>query len=106
MSNDSWGENGWGEGTWKATTGKINISLTVSDNPDLERGVFTDSGQEAVRDLIADNDPDLPTQYAYGQDGALPAETDTALGNQSIAVSLENILVDSASTTSDWGSIT
>jgi len=48
----------------------------------------------------------LPTQYAYGQDGTIPDETDTALGNESIAVSLENILVQNANTTSDWESIT
>lgn len=93
-------------GTLDVSGVDATVTLTVSDNTDLERGVFTNDGQEAVRDVLADNSPALPTQYAYGQDGATPTESDTALGNQSIAVSLDEILVQNASSTSDWESIT
>lgn len=102
MSETGWGEGGWGDGSWQATTVNLKLELSVSDNENLERGVFTETGQETIRDIIADNEPKLPEQYAYGQDGTTPDETDTELGDQSVAVSLVNQLLDSAESTEEW----
>jgi hypothetical protein len=81
------------------------IELSVDDNADVTRGVFTTDGQIAVRDMIADNSPDKTTQYAYGQDGTQPAESDTSLGNESIKIDLTETLIQSANTTSEFENV-
>ena len=82
------------------------VSLTVSDNENLELGVVTNAGQETVRDILADNDPDLTTQYAYGSDGTEPLVTDTELGTELIKVDLEEILIQNANLSVDFEDIT
>lgn len=82
------------------------VTLTVSDNGELDRGVVTTDGQEAIRDLLADNTPALPTQYAYGSDGSTPAETDTALVSEETKQSLSEVLIQNANSTADWDALT
>lgn len=77
----------------------ITLTITVSNDPDVERAVITETGQEAIRDIIADNNPTVPTQYAYGSDDTLPTETDTSLGNQVVSQNLNRVLVSSSDTT-------
>jgi len=85
--------------------GTVTVTLTVSNDDSVSRGVLTNDGQTAVRDVLADNSPDLPDQYAYGSDGAAVAETDTALGNELVTVSLDEILIQSADTQAEWESL-
>ena len=82
--------------------GTVGVTLAVNNDDAESRGVLTTTGQTAVRDVLADNGPAIPTDYAYGGDGAEVAETDTALGNELVEVSLEEILVQRASTTAEW----
>ena len=87
-------------------SGEIALTLSVSDDGDISRGVITNDGQTAVRDVLADNTPALPNAYAYGSDGTAVSESDTALGNEVVEVPLDEIEIQSANTNSDWQSIT
>jgi len=58
-----------------------------------------------VRDVLADNSPNTPTDYGYGSDGTAVAESDTALGNELVSVLLDEILIQNANITSQWESV-
>ncbi len=62
-------------------SGTVTITLTVDDAGDAN-GVVTETGQTAIRDIIADNNPQTPTRYAFGSNQSQPAETDTSLSNE------------------------
>ncbi|QAS68877.1 baseplate hub [Haloferax tailed virus 1] len=83
----------------------VTVTLTVSNDDSVSRGVMTNDGQTAVRDVLADNSPTLPTDYGYGDDSTAVAETDTTLGNELANTSLEEILIQSASSVSAWNTI-
>lgn len=68
----------------------VSFRIDVVDNPDL-RGVLTASGGATVRDILADNDPELPVDLGFGTDATPEAVTDNSLGN----------LIETASI--DWG---
>jgi hypothetical protein len=85
--------------------GDVTVTLTVSNDASVSRGVLTNDGQTAVRDVLADNSPTLPNAYAYGDDGTAVSEADTALGNELVDVSLDEILIQDASLSADWASI-
>jgi hypothetical protein len=87
-------------------SGTVQIDVSVSNDDSVSRGVLTNDGQTAVRDTLADNNPDLPTDYAYGSDGTAVSESDTALGTELKSVSLAEILQQSADTTTEWNNIT
>lgn len=88
------------DGTFSSPT--ATVTLAVSDDPDIDKGVLTEAGQTAVRDLIADNAPQLPEQYAYGSDDTAPDPTDTALGNEVFVQDLDNVLVGEVDTQAEW----
>jgi hypothetical protein len=54
---------------------------------------------------LADNSPTLPNAYAYGDDGTAVSESDIALGNELVDVSLEEIPIQNADTQAEWNSI-
>ena len=85
--------------------GTVSVTLDVSNDESVSRGVLTNDGQAAVRDVLADNTPALPNAYAYGDDGTAVAETDTTLGNELVETDLDEILIQSASTQAQWESI-
>jgi hypothetical protein len=85
--------------------GDVTVTLTVSNDASVSRGVLTNDGQTAVRDVLADNAPALPNAYAYGDDGTAVSEGDTALGNELVEVSLEEILIQDANTQQEWNTI-
>jgi hypothetical protein len=71
--------------------------------------VLTNDGQTAVRDVLADNNPDLPTDYGYGTNDDPVSEDDTSLGSFGLGVTtvgLNNIPIQSAKFASEWESIT
>lgn len=80
------------------------VTFTISNDDSVSRGVLTNQGQTAVRDVLADNTPNIPTDYAYGSDGTAVSETDTALGNELTSVSLTDVLLRTLDTTSEWES--
>jgi hypothetical protein len=85
--------------------GTVTVTLGVANDDSVSRGVLTTDGQTAVRDVLADNSPALPDEYAYGSDGTAVAESDTALANEVVRTSLDELLIQSASTNSEWSSI-
>jgi len=82
--------------------GEVTITLAVSNDDSVSRGVLTDDGQTAVRDVLADSSPALPDQYAYGSSDTPVAETGSSLGNELVTVSLDEILIQSADTQTEW----
>lgn len=85
--------------------GTVTVTAEVSNDDSVTRGVLTNDGQEAVRDVIADNSPDIPIDYAYGSDGTSVSESDTALGDEITSVSLTSLSLKDVDTSSDWQDI-
>lgn len=85
--------------------GAVTVSLSVSNDASVSRGVLTNDGQTAVRNVLADNTPAIPTDYAYGSDGTAVDESQTALGNEVVSENLESVLIQSANTTSEWSGL-
>lgn len=83
--------------------GSVTVTLTVSNDSNINRGVITNSGQTSVRDTLADNSPNLPTQYAYGTGQTDPTEADASLENQVIAKSLTTSTVATVDNNTEWG---
>jgi len=82
----------------------VSVTLGVSNDASVSRGVLTTDGQTAVRDVLADNSPTLPDAYAYGSDGTAVSESDTALGNEAVEVSLDDVLFRTLDTDANWSS--
>lgn len=98
VSNDDVTE--WTSGT------TIFLAIVVQNNDEYGLGVVTDDGQTAIRDIIADNSPKLPTDYVYGSDDTRPTTSDTSLGNFTVARPLDEIVVQDAQTNDDWETVT
>ncbi|AFH21816.1 hypothetical protein OSG_eHP10_00030 [environmental Halophage eHP-10] len=86
--------------------GTVTVTLGVDNDASVSRGVITTDGQTAVRDVLANNSPALPDRYAYGDDGSAVSESDAALGNELVDVSLEEILIQDAALSGEWDNIT
>lgn len=66
----------------------VAFSIRVSNN-EGESGVQTNDGQETIRDIIADNSPDLPAEVAFGSDNTQADESDTSLYNELIRIAID-----------------
>jgi hypothetical protein len=88
-----------------STPASISYEFTIENDPALD-GVVTNHGQTAVRDALADNNPVRPIEYGYGDDGTTATESDTALGNELARVTIDELLLQSASTESEFQSVT
>jgi len=82
--------------------GTVTVTLGVSNDASVSRGIITTNGQTAVRDVLADNAPALPNAYAYGRDGTAVSESDTALGDEAVEVSLEDVLIRTLGSDNEW----
>jgi len=82
--------------------GSVSVSLTVRNDDSVSRGVLTNDGQTAVRDVLADNTPSIPTDYAYGSDGSAVDVSQTSLGNEVVSRPLDEILVANPGSQADW----
>jgi hypothetical protein len=89
-----------------SVNGPVTVTLDVRNDERPSRSVLTNAGQTSVRDVLADNNPGLPTRYAYGSDDTPVSETDTALGNQVTSVDATSLFVQEASTTAEFTNIT
>jgi len=83
------------------TLSDVEITVSVSDDS-ISRSVLTTAGQTAVRDILADNNPDLPDEYGYGTGDTLPAETDTNLENSAVFQDLDDVLLEEFALSSDF----
>jgi hypothetical protein len=92
------------ETTFSGTT-DIDLRIDVEDDPAFDSGVVTLEGQTSVRDIIADNSPAFPSEYAYGSDGTTPTINDTSLGTQETTVDLTELLVQNVDSTEEWNEI-
>jgi hypothetical protein len=58
-----------------------------------------------VRDVLADNAPNLPTEYVFGSDGSAVDVSDTALGNQQVVDDLSESQITTADTNGEFSDI-
>jgi hypothetical protein len=86
-------------------SGTVTVTLETDNDDSVDRGVITTTGQAVVRDILASDSPALPTQYAYGRGQSAPAETDTALDDRAASLSLGDIVVQTADTTSEFSNV-
>jgi len=86
--------------------GTVEITIEVSNDDSVDRSVLTTLGQTAVRDILANNDPDIPARYGYGTGQTLPQESDTSLDNLLVSPDLDLVILDSADSDSEWADIT
>jgi hypothetical protein len=86
-------------------SGTVTVTLETDNDDSVDRGVITTTGQAAVRDILASDSPALPTEYAYGRGQSAPAETDTALDDRAASLSLQELVVQTADTTSEFADI-
>ena len=82
-------------------TTDATVSVAVSDNSG-ERSVVTADGQTAIRDIIADNSPTLPNEYAYGAGSSTPTVSDTTLDNPEVRQQLDDVRIDEYALQSDF----
>lgn len=75
----------------------VTLNLTVANDTTVDQGVVTDDGQTAVRDVIADNSPDLPIEYQYGDGDASLSESDDTLDQFLTKQTFEDISVQTRS---------
>jgi len=88
-----------------AFVARIDIDLVVSNNS-RSRSVLTTTGQETVRDILIDANPELPRKYAYGTGDATPVESDTSLQSEATREDLGSVTIDTFDSTTDWESVT
>jgi hypothetical protein len=81
-------------------TSQAGVSFEISDATE-QNGVVTQTGQTAIRDIIADNNPQLPTRYALGSNQTTPTQADTSLSNQIQETRLDRILLQTADTATE-----
>jgi len=81
--------------------GTITIAIDVGDDS-RSRSVLTTGGQTAIRDVIADNNPDLPDEYGYGTGDTLPTESDTDLETPAVFQDLDDVLLEEFALSSDF----
>lgn len=84
------------------TVSDPTVAFDVSDNSDIQKGVVTTLGQESIRDILADNAPSLPVEYAYGDDQSDPAEGETVLGDELYRADLTNLLIGGVDSQAEW----
>jgi len=81
----------------------VTFTVTIDDATE-SNGVVTQTGQTAIRDIIADNNPQTPTRYAFGSNQSQPAETDTSLTNETEDTNLKRVQLQNIDTPSEFES--
>ena len=80
-----------------------SVEFTIGvENDDELRNIWTNTGLNLVRDILAGDDPDWPSDYAYGSDGSDRFVTQTTLGNEVIRQSLNEVFIGGADNDSEW----
>ncbi|AFH23066.1 hypothetical protein OSG_eHP42_00105 [environmental Halophage eHP-42] len=86
-------------------SGQVTVTVTIDDASGTN-SVVTDAGQTAARDIIADNNPQTPTRYAFGASQTQPTETDTSLTNEIQNTKLSRTQLQNIDTPSEFESAT
>jgi hypothetical protein len=86
-------------------SGTVTVDIVVSDATE-QNGVVTNTGQTAIRDIIADNNPDIPTTYGLGSSQNTPRESDTSLTNTIQINSLNRTELQNIDTPSEFEAAT
>jgi hypothetical protein len=84
-------------------SGTVEVIISVSDATEAN-GVVTNFGQNTIRDIIADNSPNTPTRYAFGDNQSQPSETDLALTNELTNTKLDRTQLQNIDTTEEFES--
>jgi hypothetical protein len=69
----------------------ITIDITVNNDTDVDRGVVTDFGQTAIRDIIGSNSPSTPSHLRVGNGTGSVSESDNSLDNGSISGTINSL---------------
>jgi len=77
----------------------------------IQEGAFTNAavtffGQESLRDILADNSPNLPVKYGFGSDQSDPNEAQSSLGNPVFISDLTETLIQDATTQQEFETLT
>lgn len=59
-----------------------DVSLSIADDDEIEDSVLNDTGKTLIRDVLANNSPDWPSDYGLGDDGSALDEATNTLGNK------------------------
>lgn len=78
----------------------MTLTLTVANDPEVDRAIATETGQALVRDTIAGTSPTWPDKFAVGSGSpAYGDESLTSLDSQEVARPLGNDIVRDEDTT-------
>jgi hypothetical protein len=80
----------------------IDLPIAIADDTDQPKTVWTNTGLNTLRDVLASKGVDWPQEYAYGDDSTNPTVSDTSLGNQVVSQNLNDALIESLDTQTDW----
>lgn len=83
----------------------VQVTISVNNDPEVERGIFTTEGLSLFRDIIADNSPGDRLGYAFGSDNTQPEVTDTSLGSETIEFESGSITFAAAGTATEFENI-
>jgi hypothetical protein len=84
----------------------LEFRLDITNDDSIDNGVVTLDGQTSVRDVLADNNPALPSDYAYGEDGTQSSQSDAVLGSQLQQTDIDTVNVQFADTDAEFDAIT
>jgi hypothetical protein len=80
----------------------IDFTISLADDTDTPKTVWTNTGLNTLRDILASTAVSWPQTYAYGSDSTDPSVSDTSLGNQQVTQDLDNIFIGEVETQSEW----
>ena len=83
-----------------------SVSLTIHiENDGGENSLFTNTGLNLIRDILAGGTPSWPSDYAYGSTDSSPSETDTTLDTEVARTDLNELLIQNATSGNELESI-
>jgi len=80
----------------------IDFTISLADDTDTPKTVWTNTGLNTLRDILASSSVAWPQTYAYGSDSTDPTVSDTSLGNQQVTQDLDNIFIGEVEAQSEW----
>jgi len=83
----------------------VELSVTVDNDPSVQKAVITESGQDMLIDILTGTTPNYPQFYAYGSGTIEPTEADNSLTTEVVRQDLDDITIQTANTTTQWDSI-
>ena len=84
----------------------VDLTIDLANDTSSDNTLWTDTGLNLIRDVLASVQPDWPEDYAYGSDDSKPDETNTSLNDETTRASLTEILIQEAFSDSGFEDIT